>query len=77
MKKVVLLVLWFLFVFTITANAAVPKFKVHVLKDLGLIGSNYSINTIISIDYDNDGDFDIIYISKEGIIYCLENLTIK
>ena len=75
MKKVFLLVLWFLFVFTITANAAVPNFKVHVLKNLAP-GCNYSINTPVIIDYDNDGDQDVILVTKEGVVYFLENLLI-
>ena len=73
MKKIILLVLWFIFVFTIAANAAVPKFKVHVLKDLAP-GCNYSINTPVIIDYDMDGDPDVILVTKEGVIYLLENL---
>jgi hypothetical protein len=52
-----------------------PKFKVHKLKDLAP-GCNYSINTPVVIDYDMDGDMDIICINKEGVIYLLENLTI-
>jgi len=73
MKKIILLVLWFIFVFTIAANAAVTKFKVHVLKDLAP-GCNYSINTPVIIDYDMDGDPDVILVTKEGVIYLLENL---
>jgi len=73
MKKIILLVLWFIFVFTIAANAAVPKFKVHVLKDLAP-GCNYSINTPVVIDYDMDGDPDVILVTKEGVVYLLENL---
>jgi hypothetical protein len=72
-KKIILLILWFIFVFTIAANAAVPKFKVHVLKDLAP-GCNYSINTPVIIDYDGDSDMDILIITKEGLIYFLENL---
>jgi hypothetical protein len=73
MKKIILLVLWFILIFTIAANAAVPKFKVHVLKDLAP-GCNYSINTPVVIDYDMDGDQDVILVTKEGVIYLLENL---
>ena len=73
MKKIILLILWFIFVFTIAANAAVPKFKVHVLKDLAP-GCNYSINTPVVIDYDMDGDPDVILVTKEGVVYLLENL---
>lgn len=76
MKKIVLLVLWFLFIFTITAHAAVPKFKVHRLDNLAP-GVNYSINYPVVIDYDGDSDLDILIISKEGIIYFLENLRIE
>jgi len=72
-KKIILLILWFIFVFTIAANAAVPKFKVHVLKDLAP-GCNYSINTPVVIDYDMDGDPDVILVTKEGVVYLLENL---
>jgi hypothetical protein len=73
MKRIILLILWFIFVFTIAANAAVPKFKVHVLKDLAP-GCNYSINTPVVIDYDMDGDPDVILVTKEGVVYLLENL---
>ena len=72
MKKL-LLVLCFLFICS-TAHAQDPKFKVHVIKDSKLAGVNYSINTLLSFDYDLDGDFDLVYISKEGIIFILENL---
>jgi hypothetical protein len=64
-----------MFVFTIAADAAVPKFKVHVLKNLAP-GCNYSINTPVVIDYDMDGDPDVILVTKEGVIYLLENLLI-
>jgi hypothetical protein len=62
-----------LLVFTVSANAATPKFRVHILKDL-VPGFNYSINYPVVIDYDNDGDQDIVVITKEGTIYFLENL---
>jgi len=75
MKKLLLMVLWFIFVLTIAANAAEPKFQVHVIKNLSP-GVNYSINTPVIIDYDNDGDQDIVMITKEETIYFLENLLI-
>ena len=74
MKKLILIFIFILTIFT-TAYAAIPKFKVHVLERLAP-GCNYSINTPVVIDYDNDGDQDIICITKEGAIYLLENLTI-
>jgi len=60
---------------TINSYAANPKFKVHALKDLAP-GCNYSINTPVVIDYDNDGDQDVILVTKEGTVYILENLII-
>lgn len=75
MKKIILLTLWFLFGFTIAANAAEPKFRVHRLDNLAP-GVNYSINYPVVTDYDNDGDQDVIMVSKEGVIYFLENLLI-
>ena len=76
MKKTILIVLWFIFVLTIAANAAVPKFKVPVLRDLAP-GCNYSINTPVVIDYDGDGDQDVILVTKEGVVYILENLSVQ
>ena len=64
-----------LLVFTIS-YAAVPQFKVHILKNLAP-GVNYSINYPVVIDYDGDGDQDVLIITKEGILYFLENLTIQ
>lgn len=75
MKKLILLTLWFLFIFMVAiASASEPKFKVHVLPNLAP-GVNYSINYPIVIDYDNDGDQDVLIINKEGVIYLLENIT--
>ena len=76
MKKLIIgLLISILLVFPVSVTAATPKFKVHVLKDLAP-GCNYSINTPVVIDYDNDGDSDVILVTKEGVIYFLENLTI-
>ena len=74
MKKL-LLVLCFLFIYS-TAHAQDPKFKVHIIKDPKLVGVNYSINYPVVIDFDNDGDDDILIMSKEGTLYFLENLII-
>jgi hypothetical protein len=75
MKKLItkLVLISILLVFPSYTNAAVPKFRVHVLKNLAP-GVNYSINYPIVIDYDNDGDQDVLIITKEGTIYFLENL---
>jgi hypothetical protein len=75
MKKLITILVFasILLVFPVLVNAATPKFRVHVLKDLAP-GCNYSINTPVVIDYDNDGDSDVILITKEGVIYFLENL---
>jgi hypothetical protein len=62
-----------LLVLPVSINAAKPKFRVHILKDLAP-GVNYAINYPVVIDYDNDGDQDVLIISKEGVIYFLENL---
>jgi hypothetical protein len=76
MKKLIIgLLISILLVFPVSVTAATPKFRVHVLKNLAP-GCNYSINTPVIIDYDNDGDSDVILISKEGVIYFLENLLI-
>jgi len=74
MKKI-LITLFIILGITSYCYSAVPNFKVHVLKNLAP-GCNYSINTPVVIDYDNDGDQDVILITKEGVIYFLENLMI-
>jgi hypothetical protein len=56
--------------------AGTPKFKLHIIKLDSCKGVNYSINYPVVIDYDNDGDMDIILMSKEGELYVYENLTI-
>jgi hypothetical protein len=76
MKKLIIgLLISILLVFPVSIYAATPKFKVHILNNLAP-GCNYSINTPVVIDYDNDGDSDIILVTKEGVIYFLENLLI-
>ena len=75
MKKL-LLVLCFLFACSI-AYAKEPKFKVHVIHDSKMEGFNYSINYPVVIDYDNDGDQDILVLAKDGTLYFLENLEIN
>jgi len=75
MTKKLLLVIYFLFICS-TAHAQDPKFKVHVIKDSKLAGVNYSINYPVVIDFDRDGDDDILIMSKEGTLYFLENLVI-
>jgi hypothetical protein len=75
-KKLFLALVVFVFVFTVALFAAEPKFRLHIIKNLAP-GFNYSINTPIVIDYDGDSDMDILIISKEGIMYFFENLTIE
>ena len=77
MKKLItiLLLISTILVFTSLSYAATPKFKVHILKDLAP-GCNYSINAPVIIDYDSDGDLDILIVTKEGTLYFLENLLI-
>jgi hypothetical protein len=74
MKKI-LITLLFILGITSYCYSAEPKFKVHRLENLAP-GCNYSINTPVVIDYDNDGDQDVILVTKEGVIYLLENLNI-
>ncbi len=75
MKKLITIfvLISILVVFSTLSYAIEPKFKVHVLKNLAP-GCNYSINTPVVIDYDGDSDLDILIITKEGVIYLLENL---
>jgi hypothetical protein len=77
MKKLItiLLLISTLLVFPVSIYAATPKFRVHILPNLAP-GCNYSINTPVIMDYDNDGDQDVILVTKEGIVYILENLLI-
>jgi len=74
--KRILLVLCFLLICS-TAYAKEPKFKVHVIKDPKMEGVNYSINYPVVIDYDNDGDQDVLVMAKDGTLYFLENLEIN
>jgi len=78
MKKsiIVLLLIINILLFNSISYALEPKFRVHILKDIAP-GFNYSINYPVVIDYDNDGDQDVLVISKEGCIYFLENLLIE
>lgn len=76
MKRLIISLLIIVFIgITQIGLAATPKFKLHILKGL-TPGVNYSINYPVVIDYDNDGDMDVLIISKEGVIYFLENLLI-
>lgn len=77
MKKLIasILLLTTILVFASQGYAAQPKFKVHVLKNLAP-GINYAINTPVVFDYDMDGDLDVLMLSKEGVMYFLENLQI-
>lgn len=77
MKKIIL-ILFIISILLFVSNlyAAEPKFKLHIL-NLRNPGVNYSINYPVVIDYDNDGDLDIVMFSKEGIMYFFENLLIK
>ena len=74
-KNKIIMALIFLLIFATSAYAKVPKFKVHVLRDLAP-GCNYSINTPVVFDYDGDGDLDVILVTKDGTVYLLENITI-
>lgn len=76
MKRLIIITLLITMLGITTAFAAVPKFKLHKLDNLAP-GCNYSINTPVIMDYDNDGDQDILLITKEGVIYLLENLYIE
>ncbi len=79
MKRIILLALVTILCYTCTINnsyAANPKFRLHILDIHNLTGVNYAINYPVVIDYDLDGDLDILIMSKEGTLYFLENLTI-
>jgi len=69
----ILVLVSILLVLPVAVSAAKPKFRVHILKDLAP-GVNYSINYPVVIDYDGDGDLDVLIINKEGTIFFLENL---
>jgi len=76
MKKLIVgLLVSILLVLPVSLSAATPKFRVHILKNLAP-GVNYSINTPVIFDYDGDGDLDVLLITKEGVMYFLENLLI-
>ena len=62
--------------FASKSYAATPKFKLHIIRMDNAKGVNYSINYPVVIDYDLDGDQDIIYMTKEGELYIFENLQI-
>jgi len=77
MKKLILFLIFIsiLLVLPVSVSAKAPKFRLHILKDL-IPGFNYSFNYPVVIDYDGDGDLDILVISKEGTLYFLENLEV-
>lgn len=74
MKKLIFILIFVFMLGLPTALAKVPKFKVHIIKNQAP-GINYSINYPVVLDYDGDGDQDVLILSKEGTLYILENIT--
>lgn len=76
MKRLITILVFISILLVVPAYASNPKFKLHVVKIDNLTGVNYAINYPVIIDYDRDGDMDILIMSKEGSLYFLENLDI-
>jgi hypothetical protein len=76
MKKLITILLLIIIFLGITnsAFAKTPQFRLHVIKNLAP-GCNYSINTPVVFDYDSDGDLDVLVITREGVLFFLENIT--
>lgn len=76
MKRLITVLAFISILLTVPVFASVPKFKLHVLKIDNLTGVNYAINYPVIIDYDRDGDMDVLIMAKDGSLYFLENLDI-
>ena len=75
MKKLISILMIILsLIFINSSFASEPRFKVHIIEYLAP-GFKYAFNFPVIIDYDNDRDMDILIITKEGVIYLLENVT--
>jgi hypothetical protein len=74
MKRVVLAILFLLF--SSVCYALAPNFVMHKL-DIDVCGGCASETHIpVVIDYDKDGDMDILIVNRNGEVYVLENKLI-
>lgn len=71
--RIVLFLLFF--VFSSVCYADAPKFVLHRLNidiDKGCAGETH---IPVVIDYDKDGDMDILVVNRNGEVFVLENKT--
>jgi hypothetical protein len=66
----------FCFFFVTNCYADTPQFKKHVMNIDTSVNNNFCGETYvpISIDYDNDGDMDVLIVERCGQVIILENM---
>jgi hypothetical protein len=73
---IIIAVVVILFLSLANASASEPKFKIHKIGVIteNTMGGETRVPAIL--DYDRDGDMDIVIVDKHGTVFILENLSI-